>query len=174
MSDPLPHPVVRQLRFARSEFLRGLDGVSDEDGVVRLGPMNCLAWNEGHLAWQEQRYFLTIAQALEPYPDVAATYRYGAPGVAPLLRETLAAWRAITAAADPWLDALTTDALAAVARRRGETVVTFGSMLLRTTYHYWYHCGENQAIRQQLGHTDLGDFVGDIDAEAPYLPESVG
>ncbi len=92
----------------------------------------------------------------------------------PLLRETLAAWRAITAAADPWLDALTTGALAAVARRRGETVVTLGSLLLRTTYHYWYHCGENQAIRQQLGHTGLAEFVGDIDNEAPYTPESAG
>ncbi len=67
MSDPLPHPVVRQLRFARAEFLRGLEGVSDEDGAIRLGAMNCLAWNAGHLAWQEQRYFLTIAQSLEPY-----------------------------------------------------------------------------------------------------------
>jgi hypothetical protein len=26
-------------------------------------------------------------------------------------------------------------------------------------------------IRQALGHTDLPDFVGDIDGEAPYRPE---
>ena len=49
--------------------------------------------------------------------------------------------------------------------------VTFGSMLQRTIYHYWYHNGENQAIRQMLGHTGLPDFVGDIDSEAPYRPE---
>ena len=40
--------------------------------------------------------------------------------------------------------------------------------MLRMTYHYWYHTGENAAIRQALGHTGLPDFVGDIDTEAPY------
>jgi hypothetical protein len=47
----------------------------------------------------------------------------------------------------------------------------FGSLLLRMIYHYWYHTGENAAIRQQLGHTSLPDFVGDIDHEAPYRPQ---
>ena len=46
-----------------------------------------------------------------------------------------------------------------------------GSLLQRTIYHYWYHTGENAAIRQNLGHTGLPDFVGDIDTEAPYRPE---
>ncbi len=45
---------------------------------------------------------------------------------------------------------------------------TFGSLLLRTTYHYWFHTGENMATRQLLGHRDLTQFVGDIDEEAPY------
>jgi hypothetical protein len=48
----------------------------------------------------------------------------------------------------------------------------FGSLLQRTLYHYWYHIGENAAIRQSLGHTGLPDFVGDIDEEAPYRAES--
>ncbi len=170
-----PHPVVRQLRFARSEFLRGIEGVSDDDGAIRLGPMNCVAWNVGHLAWQEQRYFLTLAEGLEPFPGVAAAYKYGAPGITPRLGETLEAWRAITAAADPWLDVLTTTSLRSFPFWRGRTLqVTFGNLLLRATYHYWYHCGENQAIRQQLGHTGLGEFVGDLDGEAPYAPEPTG
>jgi hypothetical protein len=38
------------------------------------------------------------------------------------------------------------------------------------SHHYWYHIGENMAIRQELGHRDLPEFVGDIDTEAPYLP----
>jgi hypothetical protein len=42
--------------------------------------------------------------------------------------------------------------------------------MLRTIYHYWYHLGEALAIRQVLGHTDLPDFVGNIDDEAPYQP----
>jgi hypothetical protein len=30
------------------------------------------------------------------------------------------------------------------------------------------------AIRQNLGHTGLPDFVGDIDGEAPYRAEATG
>jgi hypothetical protein len=37
-----------------------------------------------------------------------------------------------------------------------------GTMLLRTTYHYFFHTGEAHAIRQQLGHPDLPWFVGDM------------
>ena len=33
-------------------------------------------------------------------------------------------------------------------------------MLLRVTYHYWYHTGEAAAVRQLLGHVDLPEFVG--------------
>ena len=46
-----------------------------------------------------------------------------------------------------------------------------GSALRRITYHYWYHIGEIQAIRQMLGHPNLPEYVGDIETEAPYRPE---
>ena len=36
----MTHPLVAQLRFARSEFVRCLEGVSDEDARQRLLPMN--------------------------------------------------------------------------------------------------------------------------------------
>ena len=172
MDQSDPHPLVAQLRFARSEFLRGVTGVSDEDGAVRLGPMNCLAWNVGHLASQEQAYFLKFAQGLEPRPEITAAYRTGMPATSPRLSGTLAAWRQITEAADPWLDTVTTARLLEHPIRQEQPMKpTFGNLVLRATYHYWYHCGENQAIRQQLGHTGLGQFVGDLDGEAPYRPE---
>ena len=41
----------------------------------------------------------------------------------------------------------------------------------RVIYHYWYHTGENMAIRQMLGHSDLVNFVGNLDDEAPYRPD---
>ncbi len=34
------------------------------------------------------------------------------------------------------------------------------TLLLRNTYHYWFHTGEAHAIRQLLGHRDLPQFVG--------------
>ena len=55
-----PHPLVLQLRFTRSEFMRAIRRVDDADARRRILPMNCISWNVGHLAWQEQRYFVTM------------------------------------------------------------------------------------------------------------------
>lgn len=168
----MPHPLVKQLRFTRSEFLRAVKGVSDADARKRLLPMNCLSWNIGHLAWQEQRYFLYFAQDQILYPEIDKDFAYGAPASTPPLKEVLKAWKAITAAADPWLDTLTSAKLEQAVIRNGKpTARIYGNLLQRVIYHYWYHIGENMAIRQQLGHTDLPEFVGNIDRQAPYRPE---
>jgi hypothetical protein len=90
----------------------------------------------------------------------------------PSLKEMLATWESITEAADSYLDSLTTELLLTDLLLNGEVVgQTRGSALRRITYHYWYHLGEIQAIRQMLGHKNLPDYVGDIDTEAPYRPE---
>ena len=81
------------------------------------------------------------------------------------------AWHTIIRAADPWLDTLTAaDLLQPRAFVVDDQTVelTFGDLMQRVIYHYWYHTGENLAIRQLLGHTDLPEFVGDIDDEAPF------
>jgi uncharacterized damage-inducible protein DinB len=171
----MPHPLVLQLRFARSEFQRGLEGVSDADARRRLLPMNCLSWNVGHLAWQEQRYWLYRAQNRVLLPHLNEQFAYGAPACTPRLEEAWDAWRTITSAADPWLDQISSEQLEMprMLDVDGQQVqLTFGSLLLRMLYHYWYHTGENQAIRQQLGHAGLQDFVGNIDDEAPYRRET--
>ncbi len=167
------HPLVLQLRYARSEFARGLAGLSEEDAQHRILPMNCISWNVGHLAWQEQRYWLTRGQGRELLPHVRQLFAYGAPACVPSLAEAWDCWQAITSAADPWLDGVTIEKLLehVVIDGQPHPDVTFGSMLQRTIYHYWYHNGENLAIRQMLGHTALPEFVGDIDVEAPYRPE---
>ena len=43
-----------------------------------------------------------------------------------------------------------------------------GTLLQRVIYHYWFHIGESQAIRQMLGHENLPQFVGDLGDKAPY------
>jgi uncharacterized damage-inducible protein DinB len=85
----------------------------------------------------------------------------------------LANWRKITQAADPWLDSLTSEKLQehVIGTDGKPTARVYGNLLQRTIYHYWYHTGENLAIRQLLGHTDLPQFVGNIDRQAPYTPE---
>jgi uncharacterized damage-inducible protein DinB len=168
----MTHPLVLQLRFTRSEFRRALEGVTDEDARQRLMPMNCISWNVGHLAWQEQRYWLHRGQGYLLLPEINAGFAYGAPASTPSLTEMWAAWQAITQAADPWLDALTSEMLhRTIEIPGGSKTLRFGSLLQRMIYHYWYHAGENMSIRQLLGHTGLPEFVGDIDNEAPYLPE---
>ncbi len=81
------------------------------------------------------------------------------------------AWHTVTRLVDPFLDTLTTQKLQEVVYVDPEQrVFTPGVVLQRIIYHYWYHLGESMAIRQMLGHMDLPEFVGDIEAEAPYLP----
>jgi uncharacterized damage-inducible protein DinB len=168
----MSHPMVLQLRFTRSEFRRALEGVSDVDAQQRIMPMGCLSWSIGHLAWQEQRYWLHFGQGKMLLPEVNAQYAYGAPASTPTLSSVWNAWETIISAADAWLDQLTIPKLQEHLVRDGKvTVFHYGSLLQRVIYHYWYHTGKNLAIRQLLGHTNLPEFVGDIDNEAPYTPE---
>ena len=168
----MPHPLVDQLDFTRSEWLRGLEGISEEDGARHLGPMNCVSWTVGHLAWQEQRYFLERAQGKLAFAELNTTYAYGAPMSTPILSDTLGTWREVIQTSRAYLDSLTTESLQQDLPLEGKLVgQSIGSAMRRMTYHYWYHIGEIQAIRQMLGHTGLPEYVGDIESLAPYRPE---
>jgi uncharacterized damage-inducible protein DinB len=167
-----PHLLVTQLRFARSEFVRGLAGVSAEDGVRRLQPMNCISWMVGHLANQEHRYWVMLARQKNLAPGLNDLVGYGKPASTPVLEEMWAVWRKVTAAADEYLETLTPALLQEYLQRDGKPVdESVGTLLMRNIYHYWYHTGEAAAVRQLLGHKDLPDFVGEINV-APYRPES--
>ena len=179
----MPHPIVTQLRFARSEFVRCLEGVSDEDARHRIMPMNCISWMVGHLAAQEQYYFVYYPQGKVLYPQLIEQVGFGHPATTPPLADMWQVWHDITEAADTFLDTLTTEQLlthleqeingfkdsafgtvtkkdlAQSSVRSGESV---GTRMLRTIYHYFFHTGEAHAIRQQLGHPDLPYFVGDM------------
>src|SRR5436309_5353293 len=109
--ESMPHPLIVQLGFTRSEFKRALEGLSDTDARRRFLPMNCISWNIGHLAWQEQRYWLFRAQGQMLLRDINEQFASGAPASAPSLDEAWEAWHAITRAADPWLEAATTATL---------------------------------------------------------------
>jgi hypothetical protein len=168
----MTHPLGDQLRFTRGEFRRALRGLRDDEARKRFLPMNCISWNIGHLAWQEQRYFLFYGQGQMPLPEINETFATGAPACTPALDEMWAAWKTVTSAADPWLDALTVEKLQDHVVRNGKlSPYLFGSLLQRVIYHYWYHLGENMAIRQMLGRERLPQFVGDLDGQAPYRPE---
>jgi uncharacterized damage-inducible protein DinB len=161
-----------QLRFARSEFQRCLEGVSAEDGVRRLEPMNCIGWIVGHLANQEHFLWLMVAQNRFLAPGLNDLVGFGQPASTPPLDEMWAIWYTVTKAADEFLDTLTTADLQAFMEWEGRSMQeSTGTLLLRNLYHYWFHTGEAHAIRQTLGHKGLPEFVGDL-SRAPFRPES--
>jgi hypothetical protein len=165
------HPLVTQLRFVRSEFVRCLDGVSAEDAVHRFEPMNCISWIVGHLANQEHRYWVVAGQGQMLVPGLNERVGYGQPASTPPLDQMWATWHTVTQAADRFLDTLTSEKLETHLAWQGEPLAeSTGTMLLRNIYHYWFHTGEAHAIRQMLGHGELPQFVGSM-AAAIYRPE---
>ena len=183
----MPHPLVRQLRFARSEFVRCLEGVSDEDARKRIMPMNCISWMVGHMAAQEQYYFVFFPQGKAPHPKLNKLVGFGQPATTPPLVDMWQVWNDITAATESFLDSLTTedmqtyleqdpkaleDSLFGTASEEALKKIfaqksvrnneNTGTKILRTTYHYFFHTGEAHAVRQQLGHPNLPYFVGNM------------
>jgi uncharacterized damage-inducible protein DinB len=164
----MAHPLVEQLRFARSEFQRCLAGVSEEDGAVRLLRSNSIGWIVAHMATQERAFWVIWPQQRT---DVAPELDGWQGPTTPPLSEAWAAWRAVTDASDAYLERLTEEAVADHLIVNGTPYrESVGTMLLRAIYHYWYHTGEAGALRQQLGHTNLPDFVGKLGTDAPYRP----
>ena len=167
----MTHLLVTQLRFSRSELVRCLKGVSDEDACHRLEPMNCISWIIGHLALQENRYWVLWAQGRELAPGLDKRVGWGQPPSTPPLEEMWTVWRTITDAADSYLDTLTPELLQTHLEWESKPLQeSIGTMLLRNIYHYWFHLGEAHAIRQQLGHPALPQFVGDM-SKALYHSE---
>lgn len=166
-----PHLLVSQLRFARSEFVRCLEGVSEEDAIRRIMPMNCISWMVGHLANQEHRYWVILSQQKEVAPGLYELVGYGKPASTPPLKEMWAVWRKVTAEADEYLATLTSGIMQNYLLRDGKPVAeNIGTLLMRNIYHYWYHTGEASAVRQMLGHAKVPEFVGDMSTTA-YSPK---
>lgn len=165
----MPHHLVNQFRFTRSEWMRTLEGVSEEDGAAHIGRLNSIGWIVGHMAWHEQRYWLTVAQQQTPFPQLNEVVASGGPMTTPSFTEMRVLWQDVTALADPFLDSQTAESIHLVLQQRGPLwIQSIGTGLLRMTYHYWFHAGEILAIRQALGHGDLPEFVGEIEIDAPF------
>lgn len=164
--------LVNQLWFTRSEFTRCLDGVTDEEARRRFEPMNSISWIIGHLADQENRYWVRIAQGTTIIPELKELVGYGRPPSTPPLNEMWSAWQKITENADLYLETISANMLPTHLEINGKPVgENIGTMLMRNIYHYWFHSGEAYAIRQLIGHSNLPEFVGDMN-QAIYRPET--
>lgn len=166
------HFLVTQLQFTRSEFIRCLEGVTDEEARTRFGSMNSISWIIGHLADQENRYWVRFAQGEKIHPNLKELVGFGRPASTPSLDEMWSVWREITSYADRYLGSVTTQSLSSHFQKRGDRIgENVGTLLMRNIYHYWFHAGEAYAIRQQLGHKNLPEFVGNMEL-ANYRPDS--
>lgn len=164
----MPHPVVIHLQFTRSKWRDGLNGVSEEEAIKQFGQMNCISWAIGHLAAFEQRAWVENIQG-KTVSEAVKACGYGKPASTPPLAEMLKAWEQIIIEADAYLNDLTTEDLMAHPIFRGKpSSENVGTQIQRYTYHYWYHLGEVQAIRQLLGHQNLPPFVGSMPSDVHF------
>jgi DinB superfamily len=85
----MTHPLVTQLWFTRGEWVRGLRLVTAEEAARRFEPINPIAWMIGHLAWQEQLYWVERAQGTIVAPEVRQ-FGYGKPLTVPSLNDAWA------------------------------------------------------------------------------------
>lgn len=162
--------LVQQLRFARSEFARCMDGVSEDDARRHVQALNCLSWIVGHLANQENRHWVLVAQGKTIFPDLNELTGFRKPQSTPFLQEMWATWKTVTQAADGYLDSLKPEDLTAHLEWKGRALdESVGTMLMRNIYHYWFHIGQATAVRKLLGHTNLPEFVGDMSAAAYHF-----
>ena len=165
-------PQVTQLRFARKKWLEGLDGLSAEDGESRIQPMNSISWMVGHLAQHEQFCWQEAVRGDVQYPQLQQ-FRSGQPASTPNLTEVMTMWQHVVDTSENHLDQLTVADLRIIPKIDGKPYrEPLGSMFNRLIYHYWYHLGEMQAVRQLLGHTGLPGFVGRMDSAFWYAPEN--
>jgi uncharacterized damage-inducible protein DinB len=163
--------LVNQLRFTRSEFARCLEGITDKEAKKQFASMNCISWIIGHLADQENRYWVRFAQGEKLHPELKDMVGYGRPASTPDLDEMWMIWQEVTRSADQFLENIVFRDLDTYFQVRGKSVSeNVGTLLMRNIYHYWFHTGEAYAIRQLLGHTDLPEFVGNM-ARAKYSIE---
>jgi len=154
------HQLVELQHLTRSEFLRGLEGVSDEAARRRVEPMNCISWMVAHLAHQERAFFVAGARGERAEPRFRA-FGNASDSSQPPLEEAMALWREASEDADALLHAATEESMREVVIApdpRGNSA-ELGTRLVRNIFHYWVHIGEISAIRQVLGHPSPPEFV---------------
>jgi len=152
------HHLVRYVQHTRRELRRAVEGMSIADLEHRVGGLNSVAWIVGHLARQEQTYWLTARD--EPAVADLDAFGHGEPAAAADFETVYQAWQRVTATADVWLAGLDEAALHTHVHGRSlferENV---GTLLTRVSGHYYLHIGQITAIRKLLGYP-VPPFVG--------------
>ncbi len=169
----MTHYLVDQLKFAREKWLTGYENLSETDATTRLGEANCPSWMVGHLACFEQLTWCELAQGKLVDPSLKA-FDFGEPATTPPLADVFASWHTVMPVCNVYLDTLTDADMTVYLKLPNGTPFwdDIGTVILRHTWHYWYHLGEMQALRSAMGHKNLGPYIGRVTPEAQFRPRS--
>ena len=142
-------------RFALSEFERGLEGLTDDEARTRLTKadgtqMNAISWIIAHIAG----HWLLRPPELDRY-----NFRSTDP-TPPSLDEARKCLADAKAFVERWLPSAD-EALFSYLPPENADGETVGTGLMRAILHTWFHTGEINAIRQMLGHAEIG-YVGKL------------
>lgn len=154
-----PPRLVRLLWDAFDELERVAEALPTPGQGRAIGRLNAGSWVVAHVAQQQEAYWCTGAQGLDPDAWLAGVeVGFGSEPSVPDYRESLAAFARIRAAAIPYLRSLRAEDLdmvmeSAGGSRRGETV---GDLLVRSVGHLFVHTGELATIASLVGAPDLG------------------
>ena len=163
-------------RFALSEFERGLEGATDKEARRRTAKadgteMNAISWTIGHIAGHWLSVAAYAKQEERPSRVVRFLGSHADPTPLPLT-DALKLLDDAKKSAD-WLggaaDSLLSSSPAGFLLSR-ESV---GTNVMRVILHSWFHTGEINAVRQMLGHAEIG-FIGDVQGHQEWHGGSNG
>lgn len=154
-----PPRLVRLLWDAWDELERVAEALPTPGRGRPIGRLNAGSWIVAHVAQQQDAYWCTGAQGLEPDAWLADhEVGFGSGPSVPDYHEALAALGRVRARAIPYLRSLRDENLEAVMQpaqgsRRAQTV---GDMLVRAIGHVFVHTGELATVASLVGAPDLG------------------
>ena len=164
----MAHLLIEQLRFAKQEWLRGHENIPAEDALKRLGHANSIGWAVGHLAEFDQIVWIERVFG-EPLTKDTKKFGFRRAASTPELDEIMKIWHVIQEKVDEVQEPMTAADFAEQPTLWGRVSDEHVLMwTLRQTWHYWYHLGEMQGVRQALEHENLPQYVGRIPAEARW------
>jgi hypothetical protein len=156
--------ILKQGAMQTSMFNKALDGVSDEQGLVRLnGDGNHLRWIAGHLTVIRYRLARRYGAQIEDYPHLDKYVLKDVP-VPPNARalDTNIEYPTVKQIHDQWnyVSPLLWDAVAKLTPEELNTELKFKSPLGNavidsiafTVMHEAYHVGQMSIIRKAIGH----------------------
>jgi hypothetical protein len=154
-----PPRLVRLLWDAYDEVERVASALPNPGRGRAIGRLNAGSWIVVHLAQQQEAYWCTGAQRLEPDGWLAEQRAgFGDEPSVPDFGEATQAFARVRASATPYLRSLRPEDLDAVAPRSGSRGAdqTTGDLLVRSVAHLFVHTGELTAIASLVGAPDLG------------------